>query len=238
MLTVWKGQWNYEWSQFFLRDSRTSETLPSVQAFYRFFFVVVLQKGELRLLEKPKTQQISTPIRIRSRIFLTLHAVTSRYCFARFRKWKSSGLFTRGVRQQGGSYSWVFTAFSDKAKKSNFSKLFFAFISTSSPGFFLKKWENPGDEVAFIFLLNDDVGCFNQGSWMVSNKAINWSNISDLKSNHTEVTVRLSLIYACRCVETQGCRPVFQILILFRTKNVFFHTRFQTNIGRNYVIIT
>ena len=55
---------------------------PYTQAFY----VVVLQKGEQRLLQKCETQQISTPIRIRSRIFLTRHAVTSRYCFAHFQR--------------------------------------------------------------------------------------------------------------------------------------------------------
>ena len=59
---------------------------PYAQVFYRFFFVVLLRKGEQRLLEKRETQQISTPIRIRSRIFLTLHAMTSRYCVAYFTK--------------------------------------------------------------------------------------------------------------------------------------------------------
>ena len=63
------------------------------QVFYHFFFVVVLLKREQRLLEKRQTQQISMPIQIRWRIFLTPHAVTSRYCFAHFQKWKSSSLF-------------------------------------------------------------------------------------------------------------------------------------------------
>ena len=63
------------------------------QVVYHFLFVVVLLKGEQRLLEKRETQRISTPIRIRSRIFLTRH-VTSRYCFTHFQKWKSSGLLT------------------------------------------------------------------------------------------------------------------------------------------------
>ena len=58
------------------------------QVFYHFFLVVVLLKGVQRLLEKRETQQISTPIRIRSRIFVTRHAVTSRYCFAHFQKWQ------------------------------------------------------------------------------------------------------------------------------------------------------
>ena len=53
--------------------------------------MVVFLKGGQRLQKKRETQQVSTPIRIRSRIFLTRHAVTSRYCFAHFQKWKSSG---------------------------------------------------------------------------------------------------------------------------------------------------
>ena len=59
---------------------------PYAQVFYRFFFVVLLRKGEQRLLEKRETQQILTPIWIRSRIFLTRHAMTSRYCVAYFTK--------------------------------------------------------------------------------------------------------------------------------------------------------
>ena len=39
-----------------------------------------------------KTQLISIPIRIHSRIFLTRHAVTALHCFAHFQKWKSAGL--------------------------------------------------------------------------------------------------------------------------------------------------
>ena len=35
------------------------------------------------------------------------------------------------------------------------------------------------------------------------------------------------------------CGPVLQILILFQTKNVIFHIRFQTwPLGRNYVVVT
>ena len=54
------------------------------QVFYYFSFVVVLPKGGQRLLERHETLQISSPIGIRSRIFLTRHAVTSSYCFAHF----------------------------------------------------------------------------------------------------------------------------------------------------------
>ena len=68
------------------------------KSFYRFFFVVLLRKGEQRLLEKRETQQISTPIRIRSRIFLTAmlwrHAIVSHIS----QKWKSSGLVTVRVK--------------------------------------------------------------------------------------------------------------------------------------------
>ena len=62
------------------------------KVFYYFFFVAVLLKGEQRLLKKRETQQISTPIRIRSNIFLIRHAVMSCYYFAHFQDWKSSGL--------------------------------------------------------------------------------------------------------------------------------------------------
>ena len=56
---------------------------------YHFLFVVVLLKGEQRLLEKREIQQISTPTRI--------HAVTSRYCFTHFQKQKSSRLLILSI---------------------------------------------------------------------------------------------------------------------------------------------
>ena len=64
----------------------------NAKVFHHFLFIVLLIKNEQRLLEKRekiKTDN-STPIRIPSRTFLTRHALTSRYCFTHFQKWKSS----------------------------------------------------------------------------------------------------------------------------------------------------